>query len=109
MPTRSNIEAPAVAVEYASEVRKRLGDHIRRIILFGSQARGDARAGSDYDFIVVVDDRRRDLREGIADVADRLLDSRDALCASIIYSDAEWRRVRQSPLGWNVLREGIVL
>lgn len=28
----------------------------RRIILFGSRARGDARADSDYDLVVVVDD-----------------------------------------------------
>lgn len=30
--------------------------HPRRIILFGSQARGQARRDSDYDFLVVVDD-----------------------------------------------------
>ena len=28
----------------------------RRIILFGSQARGDARGDSDYDLLVVIDD-----------------------------------------------------
>lgn len=29
--------------------------HPRRIILFGSQARGDARADSDYDFLIIED------------------------------------------------------
>jgi uncharacterized protein len=50
--------------------------HPRRIILFGSRARGDDRADSDYDLMVVVDDdvpdeclssrRRYEARKGIA-------------------------------------------
>lgn len=30
--------------------------HPRRVILFGSRARGDARGDSDYDLVVVLDD-----------------------------------------------------
>ncbi|MBF0305118.1 MAG: nucleotidyltransferase domain-containing protein [Alphaproteobacteria bacterium] len=40
--------------------------HPRRVILFGSRARGDTHADSDYDLMVVVDD----------DAPDELLSSR---------------------------------
>jgi predicted nucleotidyltransferase len=36
------------------------GERIRRIILFGSRARGDARPDSDYDLLVVLKDLRPD-------------------------------------------------
>ena len=44
--------------EAVGEVVKRLVDHYRpeRIYLFGSTARGEARAGSDLDFLVVLPD-----------------------------------------------------
>jgi len=105
----TNIKPPLVAIEYAQEVRGRLGRHARQIILFGSRARGEAADGSDYDFIVVVDERDRALRELIHDAGAELLNKRDALCATLVYNDNQWERVRQSPLGWNVERDGVLL
>lgn len=103
------IDLPPVAVEYAAEVRRRLGAHAQSIVLFGSHARGDATPGSDYDFVVVVDAMSRVWREHILDAGVSLLNSRDALCAALLYDRAQWERVSHSPLGWNVAREGVVL
>jgi len=80
MRTAAETEPPAVAVEYAQEVRSRLGRHAREIILFGSQARGEATAGSDYDFIVLVDKRTPALRDLVSEAGCELLDRRE-LCA----------------------------
>ena len=52
MRTAHDITPPPAAVEYAQEVRNRLGPHLRQVILFGSRARGDATEYSDYDFVV---------------------------------------------------------
>ncbi len=109
MRTTREFQPSSVAVEYAQEVRARLGRHARHIILFGSQARGDANRGSDYDFIIVVDERSRRVRESIVDAGGTLLNRREALCAALVYDNAEWERVRQSPLGWNAEREGVLL
>ena len=109
MRTAQDIQPPPVAVEYAREVRSRLGPHARQIILFGSQARGEATKHSDYDFIVVVDELTRELRDKVLDAGGRLMDERDELCAAIVYDTAEWEWERRSPLGWNVEREGILL
>ena len=46
-----------VVQEFAATLRQRLGPHLRQLLLFGSRARGDAQAGSDYDMLVVVDHR----------------------------------------------------
>lgn len=109
MRSLANAHPPAVAQEYAQELRKRLGSHARQIILFGSQARGDSTTGSDYDFIVVVDERTRALQELVLDAGARMLDEADALCAALVYDEAEWQKARRFPLGWNVEREGVML
>jgi len=109
MRTSHDITPPPVAVEYAQEVRNRLGPHVQQIILFGSQARGDATTRSDYDFVVVVDSRTPELRNRVSDVGADMLSRREELCASLLYDTTEWEWERRSPLGWNVEREGILL
>lgn len=44
--------------ETIQEITRRLvgGFHPRRVILFGSQARGEAKPHSDFDFIVLMDE-----------------------------------------------------
>jgi predicted nucleotidyltransferase len=103
-------EVPSpIAAEYAAEVRHRLGHHAKRIVMFGSRARGDAREESDFDFIVIVDGAVRTCREQVLDAGVTLMDRRDALCAATVYDDAQWEKVRETPLGWNVEREGVAL
>jgi len=109
MKTLAEAHPPEAALEYAEEVRKRLGRHARQIILFGSQARGEATERSDHDFVVIVDRRTSEARALVSAAGGTLLDRREALCAALIYDDAEWREVLQSPLGWNIEREGVVL
>ena len=80
-----------------------------QIILFGSQARGDAGPHSDYDVVVVRDRRTRELRNAVLDSGGGLLDTHDELCAALVYDADEWEWERRSPLGWNVERDGILL
>lgn len=95
------------ATEYADEIRKRLGGHVRQVVLFGSQARGDAREGSDFDFLVVVDQRTREIRDAVLDAGVTMMNRYDRLFASLLYSDEEWRNVQRYPLGWNIMKEGM--
>ena len=100
---------PAVALRYAGEVRKRLGSHVKEVLLFGSHARGDATEESDYDFIVILDRFDRSLREAVVDVGATMLNENSSLCAALVYGPEQWERVKNSPLGWNVLNEGMSL
>ena len=100
---------PPEALRYASEVRKRLGRHVKQVLLFGSRARGDADGSSDYDFVVVLDSKEKALREQIIDVGVMMLNATDNLFAALVYAPGEWAAVKSSPLGWNIQREGIAL
>ena len=97
------------AREYAELLRAKLGPHVKQVVLFGSQARGDAREGSDYDFLVVVDQRTRSVREMVLDAGVEMLNRYDQLFASLLYSEDEWRDSQRFPIGWNIQREGVTV
>jgi predicted nucleotidyltransferase len=99
---------PAVAA-FVREVRARLGGRVRQLRLFGSRARGDARHDSDYDMLVVVDRRTPELRAAIVDIEVGILDRYDALFASVVRDEDEWKQRRGSPLARNIAREGVRL
>jgi uncharacterized protein len=99
----------AVALEFAQLVRERLGGRVRSIILFGSRARGDARAESDYDVVVVVDRRSPDLREALLEIEVELLDRHGSLVACLLRDEREWAASQGMPIGLNVAREGVPL
>ena len=98
-----------VVREFAVELRQRLGPRVRRILLFGSRARGDSREGSDYDMLVVVDHRSADLRSIILDVESGLMDRHGVLVATVLRSEEEWQRSQGFPLARNIAREGVAL
>jgi predicted nucleotidyltransferase len=60
-------EPDSIIADLAAELKQRLGAHLRGLWLFGSRARGDAHANSDYDLLILVD-------ESTAEVRDRILD-----------------------------------
>lgn len=51
----AEIKTKDIAVRIIREEFAKLGIETKRIFLFGSRARGDARPDSDWDFLVVVD------------------------------------------------------
>ncbi|MDE2058762.1 MAG: nucleotidyltransferase domain-containing protein [candidate division NC10 bacterium] len=98
-----------VVQAFASELRARLRHRIRRIVLFGSRARGEARDDSDYDILVVVDQRSPEVRPLILEIETALLDDYGALVATVLRTEAEWDRAQGLPLARNVALEGITV
>ncbi len=98
-----------IVQEFAERVRRALGSHLKELVLFGSRARGDARPDSDYDVLVVVDERSSALRNRLLDVEVDLLTRDGAHFASLFRSVDEWTRAKGYPLARNIAREGVAL
>jgi len=106
MPTRVEREQQLQAeLNRLVEELKRLG--ALKIIAFGSMARGEVRAGSDLDLIVVMQSEER--------FADRMVHLYQALrpkvaCDVLAYTPAEFERMPESSfLIRRALQEGVVL
>ena len=98
-----------VSKEFAQVVRKKLRNHIKEIVLFGSHARGDFKEGSDYDFLVVVDKRRKTFEKTLLNIGNDFMNKYDVLIGDIICDEEEWETKKRFPIGLNILHEGITL
>ncbi|MFH0812258.1 MAG: nucleotidyltransferase domain-containing protein [Pseudomonadota bacterium] len=98
-----------ISAEFAGIVRAKMKDHLKKIILFGSHARGDFTEGSDYDFLVIVDERRKIYEEILLDIGNEFMDKYEVLIGDIVCDEKEWERKKRFPIGLNILQEGIEL
>ena len=93
--TLSKREADALQ-DFVARIRAALGPNVREVQLFGSKARGDARADSDLDVLIVVEGERvraEDLAVDIAfdiNVANNLYISPRVVTAESL-ADPVWR------------------
>lgn len=90
-------------------VARRLGGHLRQVLLFGSRARGDATAESDYDLLVVVDQVDSDVTQGIDAIAGQALLEHGAVVSAFPIAEDERARRKYSPMLLNVAREGVAI
>jgi predicted nucleotidyltransferase len=102
---------PNLAIADFSAVAKRnFGDRCKKLILFGSRARGDSRPDSDIDILVVLaplEDRVTDWDRCI-DIAAEIA-ARTGELISVLICSAEEYATRDHPLLTNIRREGIPL
>lgn len=86
-----------------------LGSHLRQVVLFGSRARGDGAADSDYDLLVVVDKVDTEVVRSIDEIAGQALVELGAVIATIPITEDERASRTYSPLLINVAREGVAI
>ena len=96
---------------YVTRAVRLYPDEILSITLYGSQARGDAKAESDIDVLVVV---RRDapaLRQALTDLAWQVQFEYGVVISDIIRSVEQFNRMRANrfPFYQNIEREGALL
>lgn len=89
----------------------RLAPASGRAVLFGSRARGDARADSDWDVLVLLDKERitpADMDE-VGYPLRELGWEMDAEINPVLYTVRDWESRRHTPFYKNVEREGVAL
>lgn len=100
---------PTVLTKFRTALNELYGDRIERVVLFGSQARGNARPDSDYDvavFLKDLDDRWVEL-DRLADLRVSFLDETGAFFDAKPYPVTAYRE--RSPIMHEIRREGIDL
>ena len=100
----------AILTELRTRFQELYGERLVQMILFGSQARGDAEDGSDIDVLVVLSGEvnpGQEIDRTIDTVAEISLNN-DAV-VSCVFMDEDRYLHRNGPLLRNVRREGIRL
>lgn len=93
-------------IYFSKMLREKLASNLKKVILFGSRARGDFNEGSDYDFLVVLEKKDKQIVRDIRDIEVEILNKFDVLAGSLIYDESEWELRKGLPIGMNILREG---
>jgi len=103
-----NPQIQTILTELCRRFEELYGERLVGMVLFGSQARGDAEPGSDIDVLVVlkgpVSPYEEIVRTGEA-VADLSLQFNEVI--SCVFMDEERFTHRNGPLLRNVRREGV--
>ena len=99
-------------MKLARKVRERiaaeLGQHVK-VIMYGSQARGDATKYSDIDLLVVLPSIDNDSRKLISNIAWEVGFDAGKVISTIPTTDAEMKYYAILPFYKNIRREGVVV
>jgi predicted nucleotidyltransferase len=102
---------PTQAVEHLTAFKREVEEALPgRVTLFGSRARGDAEADSNYDVAVFVQDLadRSEVRDIVSDVAYPHII--DGIHISPIVLPAEYAEdSERTELAWEIAKDGIIL
>jgi predicted nucleotidyltransferase len=96
-----------IVMKFSDMLRQKLGNHLKKIILFGSRARGDFTEDSDYDTLIIVDKKDRNIYESLSYIGAEITEKYCALIGSIVCDEEEWERKKYFPAGLNIIKEGI--
>ena len=101
----------AALTEYVETVVNACGDELVAIILYGSQARGDAVAESDIDLFLIVRHDSYTLRGTLADLAWQIQFVHNVVISDIVRTLDEFRQMQKwrFPYFQNIEREGVLL
>lgn len=102
----------AILTRFRAALAEVYGDRLERVVLFGSRARGDARADSDYDIAVflrdLTDHDRAAEMNRLADLSAAILDETGEFIHAMPYRAGFYNDERM-PLMYAIRAEGIDL
>lgn len=94
---------------FVQEIQKRLGAHLKQVILFGSRARGDNVPDSDYDCLIILDEVSPAVKDAIDEVAGEVLYRYNIVLSIFPVSERKHYKRIYDPFLMNIRKEGITL
>ena len=95
--------------EFIDTVNRRLGTRLKKIILFGSRARGDESVDSDYDCLLVLDSVSGDIIDKVDDITGDFLFQYNVIFSAFPVAEEHYKKRKYNPLYMNIRRDGITL
>jgi uncharacterized protein len=91
-------------IESISSIKNKIGE----MYLFGSRSRDDWKPDSDYDILIVLEKRDREVIDKLYDAVVDILISTGKLISLKIFAESEYNRLKSIPTPFmsNILREG---
>jgi len=102
-------EEKQVIDEFVTRVRETLDERAKRIIFYGSRARGDANEESDYDFLVLVEPFYKNDKRIVGDISTDISYDNDCYVSARTIGASEFTEDRFFYFYENVTKEGIDL
>ena len=103
----------SIVYRFSQEVKRMLGESLRRIIVYGSYARGDYHENSDVDIMILVkmsDEEIRAVKNYIYDLAFDVEMNTGIQLSPIIKNEAQYEYwVDTLPFYRNVRDEGVIV
>jgi len=99
--------------DYVSAIRRIYGDHVRKVILYGSYARGDFTEGSDVDIMLLVDLPEEQIEQFSDDLSELGFDynvSHDVWFMPVVRNIEHFDYwTKAYPFYSNIVKEGVLL
>jgi len=102
-------KAKRIEDRFVEELKHQFGIRLKKIILFGSRARGDNTPDSDYDFLLVFDEVNPSIVDRLDDIAGDFLYNNNAIFSAFPVSEGNYKKRRFNPFYMNIKNEGISL
>lgn len=103
----------SVIKKFIAQLSELLGNRLKKVILYGSYARGDYDKNSDIDIMILTDfsdDEIIEYRKKIIDLACDLEMENDVMISPLLKNiDKYNKRVDVIPFYYNVQKEGVVV
>jgi uncharacterized protein len=113
LSVKTKEELELITKEFVERIKPVFGDKLKKVVLFGSYARGDYDAEADIDIMVMVNEDESQLRKYRDEITDIDVDldlKYNAVLSTILQDEMKFRRyLNVLPFYRNVQKEGIVL
>ncbi len=98
---------PVILMKFRAALEGLYGDRIERVVLYGSRARGDARADSDYDVAIFLKNMkdRWEEAEKIAALSSQMTTETGEVIHAMPYQAGSY--LQRTPLMHDLRREGV--